>query len=221
MKYLSSSYNVKNLFTTSGFIGICLAFCLCTGIAAPVIKTRQYPAIRKAVFNFTANSSNPTKSDAFIIRDLQGRPAYNLSVAALSEDGRTIDSLEMSFVSVGRYVMAYDRKYEPNLLDSDPWGHGVGKEVIFPEDLCTANRKNPIKGARRNFTFRRMRIIVAVDKAKFSKDFVGFRALNANSERVGGLTDVRMTITFKLSISEMDREPAYNYGEVNKCRKLR
>ena len=201
-------------------INLCLILVLVGESAFSVTNARHYPSIRRAAINILLTPQNLEESRKVVIEDSRGRPAYNLWITAISRDGRTTDSIELSLETTGRHVSDPEGRYEPNLLNPDYWGHGVGRWVIRPEEVCAANQDNPVVGARREFNFRRMRIVVMVTDVELSENFCP-QAECGN--QVGGFASVRVAVTIRPSDS-MRRRPAgydvlgWNNLELKKCR---
>jgi hypothetical protein len=182
-------------------------------------KTRRYPAIKRAALTVETNQSKLEESQILIIKDSNDRPAYELWVGAISLDKRTTHSIELSLSTTGIYASDPEGKYEPNLLNPDYWGHGVGREVIRPDEVCGANRFNPVVGAHREFNFRRMRIVVKLDGVKLSPDFCSEKQCGTQS---GGFASMRITVAVEPGASTRRRPPGYDelgwrYLELKHC----
>jgi hypothetical protein len=189
-----------------------------SALAAP--KVRYFPPIKEASIRIEITSSKPQIARDLVIKDSRGKPAYELHIVAISMDKHTTHSVHLELNTTGQYAADPEVKYEPNLLSPDYWGHGVGREVIHPEEVCPANRNNPVVGAHRDFTFRKMQIAVTVEDVELSS---GFCSEDECSDQVGGFKRLRLIIVVKQSAS-MRRRPAgydelgWKFLELKKCR---
>ena len=93
-----------------------------------------------------------------------------------------------------------EEKYEPNLLNPDYWGHGDFS--FIPEELCPANRNNPLFGARREYVLRRMRIVATVSDIELNDE---------------GIIKMRMTVTVEPSTSNRSRPRDVPWGDRKDC----
>lgn len=152
---------------------------------------RRYPRIRPTGISVETSASKPEAAEALTIYDSLGKPAYELSISAVSEDKQTTTAIFLRLSTTGRYSPDPEEKYEPNLLKADYWGHGEGPEVIHPEWLCPANKGNSFYGARREFILRRMKIIVEISDFEFSSNFC---PRNKCEEQKGGLSKAKLKI---------------------------
>ena len=131
-------------------------------------NAKPLPQIRRASGSISTDSTKPEASKTLVIRDIQGRPAYELDLFAISLNHQTTYSVGISLSTTGRYSPDAEEKYEPNLLNPDYWGHG---DISFrPDQLCPANRDNPLFGARREYILRRMRIVVTISDIELNDD---------------------------------------------------
>lgn len=193
----------------------CMIMCLVAESALAAKQKKQYPAIIKARTVVSTNPSAPRGEGRLIIRDVRGRPAYELSIIALSLDGRTTESVHLQLSTTGQYSPDPDEEYEPNLLNPDRWGHGEGAWVINPEGLCPANYAHPVLGARRAFTLRRMRITVLAADYELSPNFCPRAECG---EQIGGLSKMRLTVTVEPDTSRRGRPPAVPSPALKRCR---
>ncbi len=202
-------------------ICLCLTFALVgdTVLAAP--KAGRYPSIKSAAVTVETYPSKPEESRKLIIRDSLGRPAYEFWIVAISMDGRATHSpVELSLTTTGRYSSDPEGRYEPNLLNPDYWGHGVGRWVIRPEEVCPANQDNPVVGARREFNFRRVRVVASVSDVELSHEFCSEKE---SGNQTGGFSRMRLTVRIEQGVS-MRRRPAgydelgWHYLDLKKCR---
>jgi hypothetical protein len=169
--------------------------------AFPASRRNRFPQIRRATISVATNPSSLETNQTLIIRDIHGEPAYELSIIAVTLNHRTTHSIHISLSTTGRYSPDPEEKYEPNLLNPDYWGHGDG-ESFHPEQLCPANRNNPLYGARREYYLRRMHIVAEVSDIE----------LNAE-----GIVRMRMTITVEPNESRRSRPRDIPWGDMKLC----
>jgi hypothetical protein len=120
-------------------------------------------------------SGSRTESKEVIIRDVEGRPAYRLSVYAVSLNHHDVASISVELSGIGAAVAEHEVKYEPDLLNPDRMGHGAGQRKFTAEQLCPANRDRPYWGAARVFALRRMKIEVRISDIEMREGFEGIR----------------------------------------------
>ena len=200
-------------------ISLCLLFTSLTQIAYAAPRHRVYPTIRPARISVATDPSNPNAASKLIVKDSHGKPAYILWIVAASLDKHTTDSIELSLETTGKYASDPEGKVEPNLLNPDYWGHGTGRWVIHPDEVCVANQDNPVVGARRVFEFRRMRIVASVSDVELSPDFCPDDECR---EQVGGFKRMHLTVTVEPSASTRRRPAGYDelgwqYLKLKKC----
>ena len=164
------------------------------------VEAKSFPQIRRTSVSISTNSATPEASETIIIRDIQGNPAYKLSLVTVSLNSRTTESINISLSTTGRYSPDAEEKYEPNLLNPDFWGHG---DISFrPKELCLANRNDQLFGARREYILRRMRIVATVSDIELNEE---------------GIVKMRMTVTVEPSASKRSRPKNIAWGERKGC----
>jgi hypothetical protein len=182
--------------------------------SAGAIASKSYPRIKGTGIIIELKSTSPEIEQELIIKDKDGKPAYTLTILGVSSDGRTTDSIQLSLSTAGRYTPDADERYEPNLLNSDRWGHGLGPWVFLPEELCPANIKDLVRGGRREFRFRRMHIVAEVVRAGLSTDFCSVAECG---KQIGGIKSILLRITVKPSHSLRGRPRGVSYKDVRSC----
>ena len=168
-----------------------------------LLKQNLFRKLNEQALAFQPILESPEASETLIIRDVQGKPAYELSLFAISLNNQTTHSINISLSTTGRYSPDAEEKYESNLLNPDYWGHG---DFSFrPEQLCAANRNNPLFGARRKYVLRRMRIIATVS------------GLELNDE---GIVKMRIIVTVEPSASRRKQTKRCGLGREKRLRQL-
>jgi hypothetical protein len=175
------------------------------GVVLPVPNNKSYPRIVAANLVMKINRGEPTKSKEVIIKDISGKPAYRLAVYCLSLDKQTTNSIRVELNGIGSISTQSDTQYEADLLNPDRWGHGAGQRVFVPEELCLLNRNDPMWGARRVFTLRRMRIEVVISDIELNQSF-------------NGITRAHLAVHISPSISVRSRPADVPYNEPKACK---
>lgn len=179
-----------------------LALFLGLNLSLPV-EAKTLPPIKRMSIVISTDSTHPQANQTMVIRDTQGRPAYELSLVAVSLDNRTTNSIHIMLSTVGRYAPDAEEKYESNLLNPDYWGHG--DISIRPEELCAANRNNSLFEARREYVLRRMKIVAQISDIELDDE---------------GIVKMQMTVTVKPNASQRSRPKDIALGEMRKCEDL-
>jgi hypothetical protein len=128
----------------------------------------------------TVDVQRLNNSEELIINDVNGRPVYRLSVYPVSLDNQVVSSIRVELNVLNVSSHRSDTKYEEDLLNPDRWGHGEGRRVFQPAQVCAANRADPSWGARRVFTLRRMRVEVSLADVELSEDLKGFKSASVD-----------------------------------------
>lgn len=142
-----------------------------TVLATPKIK--KYPRIKPTSFVTVIGGIEATNGREVIIKDINGKASYRLSIYFLRTNNQTISSIRVELVGIGDRITRSDSQYEDDLLNPDPWGHGAGQRVFVPHELCSANKADHIWGARRSFRLRRMRIDVSISEIELTGGITG------------------------------------------------
>ena len=130
-----------------------------------------FPRVKPTRFEMNINGTSDA-SKQVVIKTVDGKPAYELTVYAITLDNETARSIDVELNGIGGTATRFDTKYEDNLLNPDRWGHGVG-EAFSPKELCSAKAENNQEVKQRVLILRKMRIEISVSELEMNKDCTG------------------------------------------------
>ena len=133
-------------------------------------KNPAFPHIKPAQLSFWIKSHDFSSREV-IIRALQNKPQYRLTIYSISLDNEVVASISPELNGIGEPSTRSDTKYEPNLLNPDRMGHG--KIEFSPKDFAPKNGNGRSRRRQMVFKLRKMKIDIIVTDVELNESSTG------------------------------------------------